>query len=148
MHGEYGYMEEDQLGKAYNFRLLKRLARYAFPYKRIIALALLLTILMTLLDLALPYLSKIAIDRYILGSWYKIDLFAMDDTEISPFVKRYGHLLEKTGEGASEFLIHQTDLRKIDPALVHRFRTLGIVSEQRFYKTDPESLNRLFPEGS
>ncbi len=147
MHGEYGYMEEDQLGKAYNFRLLKRLARYAFPYKRIIALALLLTILMTLLDLALPYLSKIAIDRYILGSWYKIDLFAMDDTEISPFVKRYGHLLEKTGEGASEFLIHQTDLRKIDPALVHRFRTLGIVSEQRFYKTDPESLNRLFPEG-
>ncbi len=147
MFGEYGYMEEDQLGKAYNFRLLKRLARFAFPYKRIIALALLLTILMTLLDLALPYLSKIAIDRYILASWHKIDLSAMDETEIRSFVKRYGHLLEKTREEALDFLIHQTDLRKMDPTLLHRYRAQGIVSGQRFYKVEPELLNRIFPEG-
>ncbi len=68
MFGEFGYMEEGKLGKPYNFRLLKRLARYALPYKKIVVSALLLSILLTLCDLTIPYLSKIAIDRYILSS--------------------------------------------------------------------------------
>ena len=70
MYGEYGYMEEGKLGKPYNFRLLKRLAPYAIPYKKTVVAALCLTILITLFDLAFPYLAKIAIDRYILSSWY------------------------------------------------------------------------------
>ena len=47
MYGDYGYMEEGKLGKAYNVRLLKRLAHYARPYKKIISIALLLTIMIT-----------------------------------------------------------------------------------------------------
>ncbi len=74
MLGEYGYIEEGKLGKAYNFRFLKRLASYAVPYKKTIAAALLLSVLLTLFDLAIPYLSKVAIDRYILSSSYKVDL--------------------------------------------------------------------------
>ena len=66
MFGEYGYNEEEHLGKPYNLRHLRRLAKYAIPYKKIISTALFLTILITLMDLSLPYLSKIAIDRYIL----------------------------------------------------------------------------------
>jgi ATP-binding cassette, subfamily B, multidrug efflux pump len=65
-YGEYGYMEEGELGRPYDLRLLRRLARYASPYGRMIFLALLISLAMTLLDLAVPYLSKIAIDRYIL----------------------------------------------------------------------------------
>jgi hypothetical protein len=49
MYGEYGYMEEGSLGKAYNLRLLRRLATYANPYKKIIASAILLTIMITVL---------------------------------------------------------------------------------------------------
>ncbi|MCJ7594828.1 MAG: hypothetical protein MUO52_08680, partial [Desulfobacterales bacterium] len=100
MYGEYGYMEEGQLGKPYDFRLLKRLARYALPYKKIISMALFLTIMITLLDLALPYLSKVAIDRYILASWYRIDLHGMEEGVRQDFVKRYNRILEKTIEGA------------------------------------------------
>ena len=48
MFGEYGYMEDGQLGKPYNFRLLRRLARYAFPDKKIILAALVLTTFITL----------------------------------------------------------------------------------------------------
>nr|HPQ29779.1 hypothetical protein [Desulfobacteraceae bacterium] len=65
MYGDYGYMEEGKLGKPYDFRLLKRLSCYALPYKKTFATALLLTILITLFDLAVPYVTKIAIDRYI-----------------------------------------------------------------------------------
>ena len=45
MYGDYGYMEEGQLGKAYNVRILRRLAHYAVPYKKMIAAALFLTIM-------------------------------------------------------------------------------------------------------
>ena len=68
MHGDYGYMEEGELGKPYNIKLLKRLSRFAIPYKKIVFVGLLLAVLTAILDLALPYLSKIAIDRYILSS--------------------------------------------------------------------------------
>ena len=90
MHGDFGYMEEGQLGKPYNMRLLKRLAQYAIPYKRTIFISLSLAILVTILDLTLPYLTKIVIDRYILSSWYSVDLSVINDTESRTFLKKYG----------------------------------------------------------
>ena len=68
MRGDYGYMEEGELGKPYNLRLLKRLAPYALPYKKVIALGLFLSLLITLLNLTPPMLLKIALDKYILSS--------------------------------------------------------------------------------
>ncbi len=138
MHGEYGYMEEGELGKPYNFRLLKRLAHYAMPYKKIISLALLLTILITLLDLALPYLTKIAIDRYILPSWYRVDLSAMEEAAAKDFIKKYGHLLEKSKDG-SYGLISHTDIKKMGPSALHVYKDKGIISEKRYYKTRPNA---------
>ncbi len=147
MFGEYGYMEEGQLGKAYNVRLLKRLLRYAVPYKKTIFLALLLTVLMTLLDLALPYLSKVAIDRYILASWHEVDLSGMDQGGVGNFMKRYGHLLERADGESVRGLIHQMDLRKMDPALLYGYKSRGVVSETRFYKVSPEAMDKVFPGG-
>ena len=60
MRGDYGYMEEGELGKPYNLRLLKRLVPYALPYKKTISFGLFLSLLITLLNLAPPYLLKIA----------------------------------------------------------------------------------------
>ena len=136
MYGEYGYMEEGQLGKPYDFRLLKRLARYALPYKKIISTALFLTIMITLLDLALPYLSKVAIDRYILASWFRIDLHGMEEGVRQDFVERYTRFLEKTKEGAYAFVSHG-NAKKIDPAFLHEYRAKGIISQKEFYNAFP-----------
>ncbi|MBU2498486.1 MAG: ATP-binding cassette domain-containing protein, partial [Proteobacteria bacterium] len=144
MYGEYGYMEEGQLGKPYDFRLLKRLAWYAFPYKKIISLALSLTILITLLDLALPYLSKIAIDRYILASWSSIDLRGMEEGVRQDFVRTYGPILEKTSDGAHALVSH-SDAKKIDPAFFHEYREKGIISQKGFYKILPQDQPLLVP---
>jgi ATP-binding cassette subfamily B multidrug efflux pump len=76
--GEYGYMEEGRLGRPYDHRLLRRLSSFAKPYWRRIALALLLSLLITLFDLVVPYLSKIAIDRYILASWSELRISDME----------------------------------------------------------------------
>ncbi len=65
MPTEYGYVEEARLGKPYDLSLLGRLAPLARPHRRLLAGSVILVLLITLLDLALPLLTKIAIDRYI-----------------------------------------------------------------------------------
>ena len=57
--------EEDVLGKAYDARLMRRLLRYLRPYRPQVALALVAIISASVLQLAQPYLMKLAIDRYI-----------------------------------------------------------------------------------
>ena len=65
MHINYGYSEEKQLGKTYDVKLLGRLYPYTKPYKLLLLSSIVLIVLITLLDLSLPYVTKIAIDRYI-----------------------------------------------------------------------------------
>jgi ATP-binding cassette subfamily B multidrug efflux pump len=57
--------EEEVLGKAYDSRLMKRLLTYLWPYKHYAAAALVAIFLNALLQLAEPYLTKLAIDQYI-----------------------------------------------------------------------------------
>ena len=138
MWGEYGYMEEGQLGKPYNIRLLRRLARYAYPYRKVISSALFLTILITLLDLAVPYLSKVAIDRFILASWYRVDFKAAERTVYDDFIKKYGDLIEKSMEGAYGLISH-LKIQKIDPSILREYREKGIISQKGFYKVHPDA---------
>jgi ATP-binding cassette subfamily B protein len=59
--------QEEEYGKAYDVRLIRRLWRFLVPYKRTFFAALLLLPLLQLSGLAQPYLMKIAIDRYMAG---------------------------------------------------------------------------------
>jgi ATP-binding cassette subfamily B multidrug efflux pump len=59
------FHEEEILGKAYDARLMRRLLQYLRPYKLRVALALAAIISASVLQLAQPYLMKLAIDRYI-----------------------------------------------------------------------------------
>jgi len=65
MQTDFGYFEEKQLGKPYDVKLLKRLYPYTLPYRLLLLCSIILVVLITLLDLSLPYITKIAIDRYI-----------------------------------------------------------------------------------
>ncbi|MEE9117606.1 MAG: ABC transporter transmembrane domain-containing protein [Calditrichia bacterium] len=59
-------IKEDEItGKAYDSRMMKRLLAYTVPYRRMIFLGVFLTLLASLLQLAGPYLTKLAIDKYI-----------------------------------------------------------------------------------
>jgi ATP-binding cassette subfamily B multidrug efflux pump len=60
----YG-QEEEILGKAYDARLIKRLGGYLKPYRYYIIAAIVVLVIASLAELAGPYITKIAIDRYI-----------------------------------------------------------------------------------
>jgi len=57
--------EEDVLGKAYDSRLMKRLLKYLRPYKGQVAVALAAIVLKAGADVLGPYLTKVAIDKYL-----------------------------------------------------------------------------------
>src|SRR5829696_1333005 len=70
--------DEDVVGKAYDARLMRRLLQYLQPYRGQAALALAAIIASSMLQLAQPYLMKLAIDRFIpAGDLTGVDRFAL-----------------------------------------------------------------------
>jgi ATP-binding cassette, subfamily B, multidrug efflux pump len=57
--------EEEVLGKAYDSRLMARLLKYLRPYRWQVAIALVSILLKSFADVLGPYLTKVAIDRYL-----------------------------------------------------------------------------------
>ena len=133
MHGEYGYMEEGRLGKPYNLSLLKRFGPYAARYLRPIAAALVLALALTLFDLAVPYLSKVAIDRFILSSWHLVDISTLSKDEAGRLLDRHDRVFHRTVH-PGRFAISHSDMKRLDPAVLHRLRVSGMLTEERFIR--------------
>jgi ATP-binding cassette, subfamily B, multidrug efflux pump len=57
--------EEEVLGKAYDSRLMARLLKYLRPYRWQVSIALASILLKSFADVLGPYLTKVAIDRYL-----------------------------------------------------------------------------------
>jgi len=125
MRIDYGHFEEKQLGKPYDVRLLGRLYPYTKPYKLLLFSSIVLIVLITLLDLSLPYVTKIAIDRYIVpGQKIKKNKMVvrdedkirtlkadMADPQIESIVRKYSDLFKVQGSFA---LISFHNLNKLD----------------------------------
>ena len=59
--------EEEVLGKAYDSRLMRRLLVYLLPYRKMVLFAFLLIIVESLIEVSFPWLTLVAVDRYILA---------------------------------------------------------------------------------
>src|SRR4051794_2848214 len=95
--------EEEVLGKAYDARLMRRLVTYLRPYKRLVGIAFTFIILESALETAFPWLTKIAIDRYIAQSnmsglaWIAVAAFAV--LVVKFFAEAFETLtLQRTGQ--------------------------------------------------
>ncbi len=148
MMGDYGYAEEGKLGKPYNFRLMKRLASFARPYTKMVMAGLLLSLLVAAFDLCVPYLTKIAIDRYILVSWYQVDEKVLSDAAYGGLEERYGDLMEASTV-PSVYYISNLNLKKVDPADLHILKSEGLLGSERFYRVGPgRDVTRWFKKGT
>lgn len=125
MPSDYGYVEEGDSGKPHDLFLLKRLIPFLRPYRHMLICSLVLVVMLTLLELALPYFSKIALDRYIMpGQRTAVTLtekeaddnalrylyVTMDDPAKRSVVERYSALFESDGRRAR---ISLSDLQHI-----------------------------------
>lgn len=103
MRTDFGYFEEKQLGKPYDVKLLRRLYPYSKPYKLLLFFSIIIVILITLLDLSLPYITKIAIDEYIV-----------------PQVRSAGTRISDTAENKIRYLKADITIQKIE-SIVNKY---------------------------
>ena len=143
--------DEDIVGKAYDARLMRRLLHYLRPYRGYAALALAAIIASSMLQLAQPYLMKLAIDRYIpardmagvdrIALWYLAILLSSFTLE---FIQTW--LLQTTGQRIMFDMrmqiyahLQRLDLRFYDRNPVGRLMTR--------VTTDVDVINDLFTSG-
>jgi ATP-binding cassette subfamily B multidrug efflux pump len=140
MHIDYGHFEEKQLGKPYDVKLLGRLYPYTKPYKLLLFSSIVLIVLITLLDLSLPYVTKIAIDRYIVpGQKIKENKIVgrgenklrtlkadMADPQIESIVRKYSDLFKVEGSFALISFHNLTKLDKNDLSILRKRDLSGV----------------------
>ncbi len=143
--------EDEILGKAYDARLMARMLRYLRPYWKLLAVSLTFLMLQTGTQLLGPYITKIAIDRYIAQQDLRgLDLVALAYLGVVVlgfvvlFVQTY--TTQYTGQRAMHDLrmdifshLQKQDLAYFDRNPVGRLMTRTI--------NDVETLNELFSTG-
>jgi ATP-binding cassette subfamily B multidrug efflux pump len=145
------HREEEILGKAYDARLMARILRYLRPYWKWLAFALSFLLLYTGSQLLGPYITKVAIDRYIAaGDIHGLDLMALAylGNVLLGFIFLFAqtYLTENTGQRAMQDLrmeifahLQKQDMAYFDRNPVGRLMTRTI--------NDVETLNELFSTG-
>jgi ATP-binding cassette subfamily B multidrug efflux pump len=133
MRGDYGYIEEGYEGKVYNIRLLERLYEYASPFKKTLIVILVITVLVTLLNLTLPYIPKIAVDHYIVSPWYRLDLGSAPESMQREFEKTYPQFVNEEARRGLGFL-EGVALKAISPSDLARYEQAGLISKNRYYR--------------
>ena len=143
--------EDEILGKAYDAVLMRRLLRYLRPYSLFVALALTAIITASMLQLAQPYLMKIAIDRHIaLGELAGLDrialvfLFILLGSFAMEFVQTW--LLQLTGQRIMFDIRMQIyeHLQRLDVQFYDRNPVGRLMTR---VTTDVDVLNDLFTAG-
>lgn len=143
--------EDEILGKAYDARLMRRILRYLRPYWRLLAVSFILLMVQTGTQLLGPYITKVAIDRYIaLKDLAGLDRMALAYAGvvlfgfIVLFVQTY--TTQYTGQRAMHDLrmdifshLQKQDMAYFDRNAVGRLMTRAI--------NDVETLNELFSTG-
>lgn len=145
------FTEEQVLGKAYDARLMRRLLTYIRPYRKSALLAILCLIAGSALSIVQPYLTKVAIDRYIrTGDFSGLNQIALLYvlTLIFVFAFSYGQtwLINLMGQKTMldlrmEIFQH---LQKLDVSFFDRNPVGRLMTR---VTTDVDALNELFTSG-
>jgi len=85
MNGHHHDHEDEQLGKALDFRLLGRMIRFARPYRLLFVAAFFLAGGITVIELAMPYLVKTAVDSVLVLPWLEVQADAPPVEEAVPY---------------------------------------------------------------
>ena len=137
MYADFGYMEEGKLGKPYDLKLMARLGGFLRPYWALMALSLFFVLIIAGLDLLIPYLTKEAIDRYIVIGAREIVLREDGSPEEHRFRNQYGQVLIPKKE-KGKFLLPPDVLRAMDRKEIAFLQKSGLLIENRYYLFIPQ----------
>ena len=138
MYTDFGYMEEGKLGKPYDLKLMARLGGFLKPYWKLMGLSLLFVLIMAGLDLVIPYLTKEAIDRYIVVAAREVVLKGDGSPEERRLWNQYGEKFI-AGKEKGKFLLPPETLESMDRKEMVLFQKYGLLTEARYYLFVPKT---------
>jgi ATP-binding cassette subfamily B protein len=151
MSGDVALQEEEALGKAYDARLMRRLLEYLRPYRKQVALALLILLLAAGANIIGPWITQLVIDEAIpSGDADLLGLLGLAflGTVVVGFALEYAEALVTTWLGQSVMYdlrkqifdkLQRADLKFYDKTPIGRLMTR--------ITNDVETLNELFSSG-
>jgi ATP-binding cassette, subfamily B, multidrug efflux pump len=145
------YHEEEALGKPIDARLLFRLLRYLRPYTGITATAIVMLLGLAMLQLAGPYLTKVAIDRAIPArDLHLITLLglAMAVALVAEFALEYGQTVLTAYIGQRVMVdLRQEIFRKLQRLSIAFYDRNPVGRLMTRVTSDVETLNDMFTGG-
>ncbi len=130
MRTDFGNVEEKITGKSYDVKLFGRLLIFIKPYRMIFYLSVFLMILISVLDISIPYMTKIAVDSYIVpvNEIVETDEVAKirlntSNPEVMKIAELHRHLFVKDGEFVE---IEQEAFKQLTPDEKARLRANDI----------------------
>ena len=122
MHRGGYYQEEEKLSKPYDARLMKRMLVFVKPYSHLVIISVLILLVVTGLELLLPYITKIAIDRYMTIPGRFINT---GETELLERLESEGALIPLE-EG------YILDLRRVDKNMRYELENLHLLKDKYY----------------
>jgi len=145
----HGFQDEEVLGKPYDARLVRRLLSFVKPYTRPVGVAIAMLLVVAAFELALPYLTKLAIDDYIVATAREVRVEAPGVEFADEFLRAHAKdlILLGPGEGSREggariYVVPSKVLSKYDPREVARAKAGGLITEATYYLAEREAVER------
>jgi len=132
--------EESKKGKTtYDLKIIKWLYGFTGPYRWLMLFALILMVFTALLELAVPYIAKIAVDKYIYPSWR---IAEFKDTERDKQFEKT--LNEKYAQfvvplGGNSYLV---DTSELGNEYKNNLEKLGMVTKDKYLVIKPDDIKQ------
>jgi len=118
------FYDDEIVGKAFDAQLTRRLLRFLKPYRALFVVCVLVTVSLALIELGIPYISKMAIDSFMTPPY---SLVTLDEAPADG---------DAIAVGDGVYLV-KTDL--VSDETVRVWETAGIVSTERYLTVDDGS---------
>lgn len=156
----HAHWEGEEVGKAVDLRLLRRLLRYLRPYWKLFVLAFLFSSGLAVIELIMPYITKIAVDEVLVLPWVEIhspfppapSALSLGDNHYlvreADLPRELREELERTGNLLGRWLVVPSGSPEAEVAQKHPdlFLTLSegyAISEANLKKLSPQEVRAL-----
>lgn len=126
-----GFLEGDRFDTSFKVNLVFRVTAFLVPHRRWVAVASGLILVSILLELAMPYITRSAIDGYLVPYYLRLDADGMPSElrqALLASADPAALVMDPTG-----WYLPESNWRELDPGLTARLRGSGAVGARRWY---------------
>lgn len=125
--------EEKREKKTYDIKIIKWLFNFALPYRKFMIFSLIFMVLTAVLELLVPYITKVAVDSYIFPSWREVSFSSMGNGFDRQIKEKYSYTMIQLNKG-----FYLIDLSKVEKEDKTNLEKLGFISEHKYLVIDPK----------